>query len=79
MPLVRYEVTGYGIALYGMTAEHCRMMGALLKWLTRVAPVEGTRLVLGEIDLATVRLATAQRYAGHNARAGGGPQTGRPS
>ena len=36
-------------------------------------------LVLGEIDLATVRLATAQRYAGHNARAGGGPQTGRPS
>ena len=37
MPLVRYEVTGYGIALYGMTVEHCRMMGALLKWLTRVA------------------------------------------
>ena len=27
MPLVRYEVTGYGIALYGLTVEHSAQPG----------------------------------------------------
>ena len=29
MPLVRYEVTGYGIALYGLTVEHSAQPGVL--------------------------------------------------
>ena len=38
MPLVRYEVTGYGIALYGLTVEHEVLLFALLNLWYMASP-----------------------------------------